>query len=764
MTGNRITAACLVWILWLTLPLIADDDLFGYEHRILEIWNGGGNSEFDFTNSTGEGMDSWTISFQTNVTINSFWHGDIVSSENGFYIISNAYYNGSLPDGATIYTGFNWSGYDIMIENFRLYREGEVPEVPDVQLEPVLRGNNMLHRRGPSENSELSVAPGYFSTLGNQIVDAEGTPVRIAAIAWFGLESYDLAPHGLWARNYKSMMDQMLELGFNTIRLPYCNELFDPETQPVSINYQMNPELLGKSGIELIDAIVEYASEIGLRVFLDHHRSDAGVGALGKDLWYTEEYPEERWIDDWAMLAERYQGNPTVIGADLHNEPHGPATWGSGVEATDWRLAAERAAAAIHAVEPGWLIIVEGVATFGGNEYWWGGNLQGVADFPVRLDQPNKLVYSPHAYPPSIFDQSWFNDPNYPENLAALWDDMWGYIYFEEIAPILLGEWGSRFENPDDLLWLDKMALYLNGDRSGGDGTTSLPEGQQGMSWSWWSWNPNSVDTGGILEESWQNPVPEKLAYLKPLQFSFGTEQHHPIAHSNWVTLTVTLTYPTTEEITVQWITIEDTAREGIDYHADSGTLIFTPEATEQTIQVEILPGDQNSPDPARFGIELFQPSAGTIATPFLTVTILGYPEVEDENPDPVSAWEQWVAQYFSEGEQQDPSLSGPGAEVLSDGWPNLLRFAVGLAPDQPIPPDVWPRLVVNGAGITFYYQVRHHDILSVEVSADLVEWMEVDWPELGRTSKGEGVEGIVLSVPLSSGQGPLFVRLKVTR
>nr|WP_245864228.1 cellulase family glycosylhydrolase [Paenibacillus donghaensis] len=63
------------------------------------------------------------------------------------------------------------------------------------------------------------------------------------------------------------------------------------------------------------------------------------------------------------MLAQRYADNPTVIGADLHNEPHGTASWGTGNLATDWRLASERAGNAILAVNPNWLILVEGIET-----------------------------------------------------------------------------------------------------------------------------------------------------------------------------------------------------------------------------------------------------------------------------------------------------------------------------------------------------------------------------------------------------------------
>ena len=57
--------------------------------------------------------------------------------------------------------------------------------------------------------------------------------------------------------------------------------------------------------------------------------------------------PESVWISDWCALAERYKDEPAVIGADLHNEPRGGATWGDNNQATDWRLAAERCGNAI---------------------------------------------------------------------------------------------------------------------------------------------------------------------------------------------------------------------------------------------------------------------------------------------------------------------------------------------------------------------------------------------------------------------------------
>ncbi|MDT0341739.1 hypothetical protein [Streptomyces litchfieldiae] len=50
---------------------------------------------------------------------------------------------------------------------------------------------------------------GPWSTSGGQIVDAAGDPVRMTGINWFGMETDTFAPHGLWARGYQDMLDQL---------------------------------------------------------------------------------------------------------------------------------------------------------------------------------------------------------------------------------------------------------------------------------------------------------------------------------------------------------------------------------------------------------------------------------------------------------------------------------------------------------------------------------------------------------------------------
>lgn len=349
----------------------------------------------------------------------------------------------------------------------------------------------------------------YLHTEGNRIMDANGNQVILTGINWFGLETEAFAPHGLWARSLDSILDQILELGFNTLRLPYSNQLFELSSAPNGINYDLNPDLEGLSGLEILDKVIEGAGERGLKVILDRHRPDSHAQS---ELWYTAQYHEERWISDWVMLVERYAGDDTVIGADLHNEPHGRATWGSGDPETDWQLAAERAGNAILETNPNLLIIVEGVDQYQGDWYWWGGNLMGARDHPVRLDAPDQLVYSTHVYGPGVYPQAWFSAPDFPENLTEIWDRHWGYLHKEEIAPVLVGEFGGRSVGDDkEGIWQRELVSYLRAND---------------LSYTYWTFNPNSGDTGGILLDDWETVDPDKQTLLSGYQFPLiGIEQ-----------------------------------------------------------------------------------------------------------------------------------------------------------------------------------------------------------------------------------------------
>lgn len=379
-----------------------------------------------------------------------------------------------------------------------------------------------------------SLSASYLKVIGNKLYDENGNEVRLTGVNWFGFETSNYVAHGLWSRDYKSILMQIKDLGFNCIRIPWCNEMLNKTPTSIQINaygndayavqkgiklYPQAPEgftglnldLEGLTSLEVLDKIIEEAGKLGLKIILDNHSRKAD-GYMNETLWYTPTFSEEQWIQDWVFLAQRYKGNPTVIGADLNNEPHGntgqgmkpPASWGYNVPGygdTDWAAAAERCGNAILQVNPDWLIIVEGVEQYQDDCYWWGGNLMGVATRPINLIKPEKLVYSPHEYGPEVYNQSWFSDPNFPNNMPQIWDTHFGFIYNQNIGHLLVGEFGIKDKsNTVAYTWFTEFMKYM-GDK---------------YSWTFWCLNPNSGDTGGILQDDWVSVHEWKMEVLRP--------------------------------------------------------------------------------------------------------------------------------------------------------------------------------------------------------------------------------------------------------
>ncbi|ARV61297.1 1,4-beta-glucanase [Nostocales cyanobacterium HT-58-2] len=353
-----------------------------------------------------------------------------------------------------------------------------------------------------SEAATTIVPP--LSTRRSQIVDARGRVVLLRGVNWFGIELKEHAPHGLWVRDYKQMLAQMKSLGYNVIRLPYSVQaLRSRDMTGVDFSIGANKDLYGKTPLEAMDIIIQEAQRQGLFILLDSHTLRDGKIP---ELWYGDGFTEKDWIDTWTLLAKRYKSYSNVIGADLKNEPHGRASWGTGDRATDWRLAAERAGNKILSVNPNWLIVVEGVvANVPGQKlprHFWGGNLEGVRKYPVRLRVPKKLVYSPHEYGGS--DLPWFSERTFPRNLYQRWETGFHYIATQGIAPIWVGEFGGHHVDTKSKegVWQRQLVDYID---------------KKQLSFTYWCWNPNSEGTGGILLDDWKNINTEKQKLLTKL-------------------------------------------------------------------------------------------------------------------------------------------------------------------------------------------------------------------------------------------------------
>lgn len=353
-------------------------------------------------------------------------------------------------------------------------------------------------------SSPAAASPIGFTTT-NNIIYQNGTPIQLHGINWFGAETTNYVQHGLWARNWKDMIAQIKSLGFNAVRMPVCPQTLQGTT-PVGIDYSKNVDLSGLNSSQILDKVITELNNQHLNILVDHHRPDCQAIS---ELWYTGGYSETQWINDLTSIAKRYQSLPYFMGIDLKNEPHGQATWGTGNTATDWNKAAERAGSAVLAANPNILVFVEGVgenpvcsSTIG---HFWGENLEAEKCNPISTAAipAQKLVLSPHVYGPDAYQQSYFNDPNFPNNMPSIWDTQFGSL--TTAHTITLGEWGGKMGtnggSSQDLTYQKALTTYLT---------------QKHICNSfYWSLNPNSGDTGGVLADDWTSVWPTKINLIQ---------------------------------------------------------------------------------------------------------------------------------------------------------------------------------------------------------------------------------------------------------
>jgi endoglucanase len=120
--------------------------------------------------------------------------------------------------------------------------------------------------------------------------------------------------------------------------------------------------------------------------------------------------------------------------------------------------------------------------------------------------QVPKLVYSPHEYGSGVFAQPWFSELSFPKNLSDRWETGFYYTARQKIAPILIGEFGGRQVDATSKegIWQRQLVDFLQRNQ---------------LSFAYWSWNPNSIDTGGILLDDWNalnEPKQQLLNQLLP--------------------------------------------------------------------------------------------------------------------------------------------------------------------------------------------------------------------------------------------------------
>jgi endoglucanase len=234
-------------------------------------------------------------------------------------------------------------------------------------------------------------------------------------------------------------------------------------------------------------------------MLLDVHTCASSVGHLKEspiDPRCTM-YGVEPWLADLKTLAEiAEQYAPYVLGIDLFNEPYG-------LTYDEWKALAEQGGKLVLETNPNILVFVEGVGSKGYGGFtgvFWGENLSEAGAKPIELPA-SRLVYSPHVYGPSISAQAYFKAPDFPANMPDVWDEHFGFLFGGKHA-VVPGEFGGVYTG-DDKVWQDAFVDYLLANDA--------------RSFFYWCLNPNSSDTGGLLNSDWRTVHDGKHALLQRL-------------------------------------------------------------------------------------------------------------------------------------------------------------------------------------------------------------------------------------------------------
>ncbi|GAA2748734.1 glycoside hydrolase family 5 protein [Kitasatospora cinereorecta] len=345
---------------------------------------------------------------------------------------------------------------------------------------------------------------GPLSTRGRYIVDANGDRFKLKAANWAGSQgtwegsgnaddpannqagqvSHNI-PLGLDRVPLAQIMADFHAVGLNSVRLPFANALIH-DTAPVPDSaVAANPQLKGRTPLQVFDAVIAALTADGFAVILNNHTTSYRFccGLDGNERWNSGQ-STQAWEDDWLFMVNRYRANKRVVGADLRNEVRRDTwddpNWGMG-DAHDEYAAFEEAGNRILQADPDMLIVMEGI------------NWQGIPSAlfshgrpvltPVRnlsnsLIRSDKLVYAAHFYaytgPANTGAGSGpgsTGDPRYedftPDQLAQVVDDEALFVtqsgqHFT--APVWVSEFGAAGRGSTDTkekAWLDAFTDIL---------------------------------------------------------------------------------------------------------------------------------------------------------------------------------------------------------------------------------------------------------------------------------------------------------------
>lgn len=510
-------------------------------------WESDGKTVCDYTvnirNNTDETVSGWKVEItNTDCEVVSAWSCSYEKKENNSIVFTPETYNSEIAPKNSVEFGVQLSGDDrlssdvIEVSASEDVTGGVSVNTGGQQNNNNNNNNNQNNDSGSGGDKIINTGSkkvpepstdDWLSTDGSSIVDSEGNKVWLTGCNWFGYNTGTNCFDGLWACDLDSSLASIADHGFNLLRIPISTELVnnweDGQYPDANYNNATNSYLNGMNSLEIFDHVIGQCRANGIKIMVDFHCALTDSMGHMKPMWYEGDVTTDDYYRALEWIADRYKKDDTIVAIDLENEPHGKqnesprAKWDDSKDEDNWKYVAEQAAGKVLKKNPNLLVMVEGIEIYpkdtkkngdfssqDEDDYffnWWGGNLRGVADNPVNLGKyQNKLVYSPHDYGPAVFRQPWFEGSYDYESLQKdCWYDNWFYIQDKKIAPLLIGEWGGFMTEPN-LTWMTYLRKYIKENR---------------INHTFWCFNANSGDTGGLVLDDFTTWDEEKYNFVK---------------------------------------------------------------------------------------------------------------------------------------------------------------------------------------------------------------------------------------------------------
>lgn len=487
------------------------------------------------TNTMNKDINGWTLHIEVgDATLTEGWGGNY-HIKDGILTVTNVDYSAIVPAGGTQEIGCILSG---ITGDYSYTTEINGTQAPTATNQNQNQGGNQQQQNPNAGGNQTTSNPGalevpapttddWLHVEGNKIVDKDGKQVWLTGVNWFGYNTGTNIFDGIWNSDLNTSIQSIADHGFNLIRIPMSAELIlqwkNGQYPTANFNNATNYYLVGMNSLEIFDYIIGQFRACGLKVMIDIHSAKTDSMGHMANMWYSGDITTEKYQEALVWLAERYAKDDTIIAYDLKNEPHGKpyeqdkAIWNDSKDKNNWKYIAEQTALKVLEKNPNVLIMVEGTEIYpidiktnsdysstNDKDYyfnWWGGNLRGVADYPIDLGKyQNKLVYSPHDYGPTVYQQPWFKAGyNYDSLYKDCWHDNWLYIHEDGTAPLLIGEWGGFMREPN-LTWMTHMRTLIK---------------NYNLHHTFWCFNANSGDTGGLVLDDFKTWDEEKYNFVK---------------------------------------------------------------------------------------------------------------------------------------------------------------------------------------------------------------------------------------------------------